>query len=499
MSITQICRRLDAILKFMTPYWPWVNCHMVNFLTDNHWQTFVPEKLQEELKNQESIGECIESIFWTNDGKGGLKFSQTLTFLQETEANSLTAFPEIVLTKKEFEETVLKIYRQEENIVSIKEFLSEKKRHEVEITASLVNDLIQGTLRDRKIPIIVDAGDGKGYLSSRLALEYGYQVLGIDSNPTNTENAIERNRKLKKAWNGLKERAELQSKGITPPRRGRQKQKPLPTDATNAGDTCNMLDNYKTMDKFITTDLNLPNLIEQTYPNADRESTVCLTGLHTCGNLAATCLKLFEHQTQCKLVCNIGCCYHLLREIYSGTEFFGNKQISDLNQEFGFPLSSYLQSKHLKLGRNARMLAAQSIDRTRSSKELPNISLFYRSLFEVLVCEQRPELKDTIQVGKLKKFNNFGEYVELCKKKYLVLQDIPLERVHTLAAEVEKNKHYLDMFYLLRMSFAPVLESIILLDRLLFLLEKGHDKSYLVAAFDAVVSPRRFAIISIKE
>lgn len=67
----------------------------------------------------------------------------------------------------------------------------------MEITASLVNDLIQGTHLKDKQTVIVDAGDGKGYLSSRLALEFGHNVLGIDSNPNNTENALERNKKLK--------------------------------------------------------------------------------------------------------------------------------------------------------------------------------------------------------------------------------------------------------------------------------------------------------------
>lgn len=43
---------------------------------------------------------------------------------------------------------------------------------------------------------IIDAGDGKGYLSSRLALEYKLRVLGIDANPDNTENAVKRSTRL---------------------------------------------------------------------------------------------------------------------------------------------------------------------------------------------------------------------------------------------------------------------------------------------------------------
>ncbi|XP_075165375.1 putative methyltransferase-like protein 25 [Haematobia irritans] len=500
MSVPQICRRLDGILKFMEPYWPWVNCHMVNFLTDRHWQTFVPEKVQAELSDKDDILSCIESVFWNNEQGVGEQFPELKSFLGEADGNNVSNFHEIVYTKQSYEKSILNICREEERKISIKEFLSEKKRHEVEITASLINDLIRGILPNYEAVVIVDAGDGKGYLSSRLALEYHYKVLGIDSNPSNTENAIERNKKLKRAWKGLKERAELESKGITPPRRGRQKQITQCTDGSDKTTTdSNLSDNYKTIDKFITTNMDLPALIAENYPESPEQSAICLTGLHTCGNLAATCLKLFHNQPQCKLLCNIGCCYHLLKEMYSGQEYFGNKHISDLNQEIGFPLSSYLQKKNVKLGRNARMLAAQSIERTRSSKELPNISLFYRSLFEVLVCEYHPELKDSVQVGKLKKFENFAQYVELCKKKYPELDNIPNERVNSLQDEAQAYKYFLDMFYLLRMTFAPVLESIILLDRLLYLQECGHNKSYLIAAFDAVVSPRRFAIVSIKE
>lgn len=47
-----------------------------------------------------------------------------------------------------------------------------------------------------KDTVIVDAGSGKGYLSSRLVLEYKYRVLGIDSNTLNTERALQRGQKL---------------------------------------------------------------------------------------------------------------------------------------------------------------------------------------------------------------------------------------------------------------------------------------------------------------
>lgn len=248
--------------------------------------------------------------------------------------------------------------------------------------------------------------------------------------------------------------------------------------------------------------MDLVGLLQQQFPEifSSLKPIVCLTGLHTCGNLAATSLKLFHTQSSCKLLCNIGCCYHLLKEQFSGPEFFGNKSILDLNQEIGFPLSQYLQEKGIKLGRNARMLAAQSIERTMAAKELPNISLFYRALLEYLICEQNPNLKDSVQVGKIRKFNNFVEYTDLCRKKYpnLNLKEERIENISTMEDKCQ-DKKYLDIFYLLRMTFAPVLESIILLDRLLYLKEMGHNQSYLMPIFDPVVSPRHFALVAIKK
>lgn len=44
--------------------------------------------------------------------------------------------------------------------------------------------------------IVVDAGDGKGYLSSHLALKYKLKVLGVDARPTNTIGAINRLEKV---------------------------------------------------------------------------------------------------------------------------------------------------------------------------------------------------------------------------------------------------------------------------------------------------------------
>ncbi|EDV56369.1 methyltransferase-like protein 25 [Drosophila erecta] len=486
VGIAQLQRRLDGLLAFLNPHWDFVNCHMVNYLTEEHWNAFLSETLKSEISGSEDVTLAIDNLFWKTDES--VRFPAWREFLGKSKQECLALHPELLTSVEELIEG-----QENSTQLSIREFMSAKKCHEVELAAALVDHLVKNYGQGG---FIVDAGDGKGYLSSRLALQYGHRVLGIDANAENTQNALSRNLKLQRAWNGLTERAELQIQGITPKRRGKK------SPARDSTKSAPALENYKTTAKFITTELNFGALLAEHFTQlGPKESpNICLTGLHTCGNLAATCLQVFHAQTDCRLLCNVGCCYHLLRERYSQQEFFGNKALMDLQTDYGFPLSQYLQERQVRMGRNARMLAAQSIERTVDAKELPNVTLYYRALLETLVYRHAPQLKNELQVGKVRKFESFQEYIQKCANKLDApwLAAVEEEELQSLLQEYAVDKHYLDLFYLLRMSFAPVLESLILLDRLLYLKELGYERSYLINLFDPVISPRHFAIVSIK-
>ena len=62
---------------------------------------------------------------------------------------------------------------------------------------------------------ILDLGSGKGYLSQYLALQYGLNVIGIDSSDSNTQNAAKRNEKLLKAWKGLARKSQREKVDAT--------------------------------------------------------------------------------------------------------------------------------------------------------------------------------------------------------------------------------------------------------------------------------------------
>lgn len=135
MSTQSLHKRLDSILQFMSPHWSWVNCHMVNYLTDNHWQTFVPLELQNEISSNQKIDECIENVFWNLSKKSEnstvRKFPEFTKFCNEARQHSLHAFEDIIITPEQFEDTIFGVKKSLKQQIRIKEFLTEKKQHEV--------------------------------------------------------------------------------------------------------------------------------------------------------------------------------------------------------------------------------------------------------------------------------------------------------------------------------------------------------------------------------
>lgn len=291
-----------------------------------------------------------------------------------------------------------------------------------------------------------------------------------------------------------------------------------------------MPSNYKTVTHFITSETNLTDLLancnisnsENKNINEFTNQPILLCGLHTCGNLSANCLKIYTENLQCKILFNIGCCYHLLTEQNKiQNEFFTKEKPAYISQknntlglddsgvavdnkiDYGFPLSNYLKERNIALGRNARMLSSQSIHRTIYENKLPNEMLFYRALLQILIDKYAPSIsnqENTIQIGKIKKCKNFTEYVRKSAQRLnsIELQNITENDLNEFQDKYSTYKNQLALYYLLRQSMASVIETLILFDRLLFLLESGISNSVLVKLFNPIISPRCYGIVSMR-
>lgn len=114
---------------------------------------------------------------------------------------------------------------------------------------------------------------------------------------------------------------------------------------------------YKQRVECISKNTNIANILTEEYPEGNH-TDVLLIGLHTCGNLGASCLELFiNNRNRIKSIINIGCCYHLLEEKFIMNPNWLKKESAYC--EYGFPMSNYLTTKSFALGRDARMCGTQ--------------------------------------------------------------------------------------------------------------------------------------------
>jgi len=352
MTVEKILRvkdQLQILTAYLEQFKEIINCHMVNYLLHNHWKTLVPNNIQEEIKNEADIKLAMSCFF------NGL--------MAEVPANRLSAFQNFIETNRSLtiegllpqlslstDELMIELEKlgctpnKEENL-TINEFCNAKKNHEVEIVSEVIAKLSSYKMQTEKM-LTIDVGDGKGYLSSRLALQHKIKVLGIDGSSTNTEGAAKRNKKLAKAWNGLTRRAKDKKLGLTPTTKAKVNSDNNVVDSTtNAMSKLSTEESpYRTTTLMIDSSTDLLQLVRMNFPEHTTSEFV-LSGLHTCGNLSPNSLSIFLSNEPLRVICNVGCCYHLLRERFIEDTFFNQSKMEENCKDYGFPMSSFLNQK----------------------------------------------------------------------------------------------------------------------------------------------------------
>lgn len=455
--ISTVKQQLDFVLRFLETHLAFANSHMVDYFTKNLYKHYVPKEIQDEVASlgfKDAINLIINCIDEANT-------PALNNFIKNANLCALHNLKNICLSTEDFYKIITKMGVTCDPGMKLKVFASPKKSHEVEVLSSIAATL----KRICNSTHVIDVGDGKGYLSSMLALYHNIPVLGIDSSPINTKGANKRAGNLQKAWKNIMK---------------------FPTKSVPPKCESSTLDNelYKQVTLYVNEEVDLQELVSVVF--MEKCNTFSLTGLHTCGNLSPTSIKIYNKHSYIKSICNVGCCYHLLTEKHEN------------ESKYGFPMSEYLHSRNIVLGRQARMLASQSIDRILCTKQTQNKSILYRAVFQVLIEKHQPHLADK-HTGRLKKeCNSFVEYVHFASKRINTKFDLTDEQLSQLFSEFEERESELNLFYLLRSFLAQVVECVILLDRLLFLLEQKHSSSYLVQLFDRVLSPRCYGLVSLK-
>ncbi|XP_047245696.1 methyltransferase-like protein 25 isoform X2 [Girardinichthys multiradiatus] len=412
------------------------------------------------------------------------------------------------------------------------EFMNSKKSHEVQCMSKVVACLA----RHCGVKQVIDVGSGKGYLSSFLSLQYGLQVFGIDSSSTNTHGAQERNRKLKKfsrayhkctkaAWTQVEAPSSRQKEVVEINPELNQDRDPLAESgcqqeervSVNASPDTESELNLEAGELFLSAlsaDVIQPssprvppsqlsaeererrkreNLEKKTWTRAEGVNGVfspltsyvtaqtelrelvteleeaVVVGLHTCGDLAASTLRMFAAKPELSAVCGVGCCYHLLSE-----EFNLDGLEKPLQTVCGFPLSQYLRNQSWFCGRNARMSACLALERVSLGQGIQMESLFYRAVLHVILRDHYSSYKSEKRVGNVySRAKSFVDYVRRALRR-LELDDSKLcdSDIQSYHDTYEARMDEMHAFNLLKVTLAPCIEGLILLDRLCYLKEQ---------------------------
>jgi len=235
-----------------------------------------------------------------------------------------------------------------------------------------------------------------------------------------------------------------------------------------------------------------------------------LIGLHTCGDLAPSVLRAFAQLRNIKALCAVGCCYNLLSERCDCVGGHEGAEEKSESSDFGFPMTAHVAARVPGLGRNPLNLAANTNHHSCWGQGIQpeEVHNMYRSAFQVLWIRKlqelaRPELRaEKVVVGKIaKRCSNFLEYVRKAQTRLQIpLETLSESEILECWDECVARLPEMRRVQALKALLARAIESLVLQDRLLYLLSTpGISEAVVMPLFDPEISPRSFAIVAIRE
>lgn len=246
---------------------------------------------------------------------------------------------------------------------------------------------------------------------------------------------------------------------------------------------------------YVNDDMDILDLVKHIGASSSSgDTTLMLTGLHTCGSLGSSLQNLFVNSSQTKVLCYVGCCYHLMNEEFVMSPFIDGNE----NEKPGFPMSTLLRKHEVGLGRAARNFASQAVSSTQLQTKSYSRSLLQKILLDVIgyIDEKWKGLRKMDH-----KCKNEYEYVKRAFEIFkLPMDKITPDLVMEYSTKYKDEKRKLATFLQIKSLLAPCIEAVVLLDRYCHLLEQDCiEDVMLVQMFDPMTSPRCHAIIAFKQ
>ncbi|PIN26497.1 rRNA adenine N-6-methyltransferase [Handroanthus impetiginosus] len=536
MTASETLEWIHAIIDFLKPYWFFLDAHVVNFFKDKLWEAVDKEWMdclrKEPVEKLLQIPSGVVQDHWPASLKEYVLTLRSLS-LHRNQADLQEAFPGLRVAPLN-------------NVLA--QGMNQKKKHEIEVLAAVI-----GTIARRVgAYTIVDVGSGQGYLAQVLSFEHELSVIAIDASSHHGSVTNARAKRIEKHYAAKMCKSRAENKGFSVPR----------TVTCRVLSTAMLKDVSSSLVQM--DDLENPAIFREnsdrkplegihgnespSHLKAADKSSLVLAGLHACGDLSVTMLRTFMECDEVKAVISIGCCYNLLSE----------EGIKEADNQCGFPVSMGAKSASVQLGKNARDLACQSAERWRGLGEAAGLHNFelhaFRAAFQMVLSQYNPEIiMRSPAIGRQGKalrrqhhrrilesnaesaesfsqkycstsaeapltnepsypkssiedsnsVDRYSMFLKFCKSGLGRLglhdtQDIEFSR---LWLETEEFSELVGPYWTLRAALGPVLETLLLLDRLLFLQEQCDVlvKAAILPLFDPVLSPRNMALIAEKD
>lgn len=174
----------------------------------------------------------------------------------------------------------------------------------------------------------------------------------------------------------------------------------------------------------------------------------------------------------------IGCCYMKLTCAKRNQLYESKATASDF---IGYPLSEFLRGERsfdAHLSYEAREIACHAIENYSQRLASGNYDYLkvhsYRAALEKVICRKWPSRRHS-GLRSVKTVTTFSEYcIQAVKNTDFEVSE--LEIWTDVRTDLEQWKNVV-IYYSLRLMLAPLVESVILYDRLLWLMEDGNKKS----------------------
>ncbi|XP_044256471.1 protein RRNAD1 isoform X2 [Tribolium madens] len=444
ISLKTIQCKLSVSCTIYENYAWLLNCYVLDFFTDNHWNK-LPKCWQKSLKNLDSheiskllnYNKKLRSNVWPLSILALHNLLSSLSLPRKiVDLNIQSPF----FTK---DDKLLKLFWKN---------VKAKKRHEISICydSALKTDCFH----------IVDIGSGLGHLSRILNYGYGFKVCTIEAQELLSQQA----QNLDNEFETVLER---KFPGYLKYNKNVHINKRIQSNIT--------------ANEFLT-------LIKSAINSEDDDFKFGIVGLHPCGDLGATLLKLYTQCPEARFINIVGCCYMKLSTLPGLTQ--------------GFPLSQFCKLRNYNLSYHSREIACHAIENyieKLNRNECWRLKIHtYRAALEKIIAQKCPKYRHSaLNNVKYSEDLTFENYCHKATKKLNIdFSDVTLQssEIEDLLAQWRE----VVVFYSLRLLFAPLIESIIHLDRLLFVEETG-SAAQILPVFDAQVSPRTHVLTARKK